>query len=235
VSNDFRSLQASLGEHHWWFVGMRRIMLEMAGLIQGRVLDVGCGVGWDLVNLPDGARGVGVDRAAERVQYRPLVLAQAGALPFVDRSFDWVLAIDLLDQRDVDPAAALGEIRRVLRPRGRMVLRVPAYPALMGPHDEAWGGGRRFRREEIADLVGEAGLTTLRLTYANSLLFPLAGASRLLARAGLGSGQDVRPLPESMNRLATALLDVEGRWLHRADLPFGLSLLCIAARPEAIS
>ncbi len=81
MSNDYRSLLASHGETHWWITGMRRITHTLAGPPQGRVLDVGCGPGWDLLELPPEARGVGIDRTMEHVFFRPIVLADAALLP----------------------------------------------------------------------------------------------------------------------------------------------------------
>lgn len=232
MTEDYRALLASTGGSHWWAVGMRRIVRELADPPHGRVLDVGCGPGWDLDGLPEGASGIGLDREAAHVFYRPLVLAEAGCLPFADRTFDRVLALDLLDQRDVQPPETLAEIGRVLRPGGLLILRVPAHRWLQGPHDEAWGGARRFDGKQLAGLVGTAGLVPQRLTYANSLLFPVAVISRLLARAGLGDGYDLHPLPDPLNRAMCSVLYAEARWLRHRDLPFGLSLLCTAVRPE---
>lgn len=228
MTEDYRALLARRGDTHWWVVGMRRIVLELAGPLHGRVLDVGCGPGWHLGELPPGATGVGLDRDAAHVFYRPLVQGDAGRLPFADHSFDRVLALDLLDQRAVQPPAALSEMSRVLRPGGLLVLRVPANPWLHGPHDEAWGGVRRFSYEQLAGLVRGAGLTPKRLTYANTLLFPAAVASRLLARAGVGGGDDLHILPDPLNRVMLSVLNAEARWLRRHDFPFGLSLLCTA-------
>ncbi len=211
---------------------MRHVVGAVSGPAQGRVLDIGCGPGWDLVELPAGVRGVGLDRSAAHIFYRPLVLGQASRLPFANATFDRVHALDLLDQREVQPAAALLEMYRVLRPGGLVVIRVPAYAWLQGPHDVFWGGERRFTRGQLETLVCAAGLEVHRLTYANTLFFPAAMTSRLLARAGLGSGVDVRPLPDPLNRSLLDLLDAEAHWLRGHDLPFGLSLLCVAERAE---
>jgi SAM-dependent methyltransferase len=168
----------------------------------------------------------------EHVFFRPIVLADAARLPFASGSFDRVHALDLLDQRAVNPGAAVSEMGRVLRPGGEAVLRAPAVPWLLGAHDAMWGGTRRFRRSELEALVRAAGLRVQRLTYANTLLFPVAAASRLLARAGVGGGNDLHPLPPALNNALRAVLDGEARWLRSHNLPYGLSLLCVAVRPE---
>jgi ubiquinone/menaquinone biosynthesis C-methylase UbiE len=96
-----------------------------------RVLEVGCGAGHLLARVPAGRR-VGVDlaesllaRTAARL-HGAAALAQgdAGALPFAAGAFDRVYCSEVLEHL-VDPAAAVREIARVLRPAGVAVLSVP--------------------------------------------------------------------------------------------------------------
>jgi SAM-dependent methyltransferase len=96
-----------------------------------RVLEVGCGAGHLLARLPAG-RAVGLD-LAESLLARTVrrlgphaVLAQgdAGALPFATGAFDRVYCSEVLEHI-VDPAAAVREIGRVVRPGGVVVLSVP--------------------------------------------------------------------------------------------------------------
>ncbi len=93
-----------------------------------------------------------------------------------------------------------------------------------------WGGARRFRRSELEALVRAAGLRVQRLTYANTLLFPVAAASRLLARAGVGGGNDLHPLPPA---LINALLRRSGSRSTLAALPRLTLRAIIAVRRRA--
>ncbi|MCU0500588.1 MAG: class I SAM-dependent methyltransferase [Anaerolineae bacterium] len=230
VAPDYRELLARYGRSHWWIAGMRGITWAVLGRVNGRLLDVGCGPGWLLAELPPGLHGVGIDIEVQFAVARPIVESDSCNLPFPDSVFDVVTALDVLEQECVEPQQALAEVRRVLVPGGRLLIRVPAYPRLYGPHDLMWGGARRYQREELSDLVRNAGFTVRRLTFANSLLLPISAAQRLAARSIWSDGNDVRPLPAPLNRLLLGVLALEARWLKTRDLRAGLSLLCMAER-----
>lgn len=100
----------------------------LAGGAAGRTLDLGTGTGRNLPLFPPGARPVALDpyrvnlpRARARAPGVPLVLARAEALPFRDGAFDTVVCGLVLCSVD-DPARALAEARRVLRPGGALRL-----------------------------------------------------------------------------------------------------------------
>jgi ubiquinone/menaquinone biosynthesis C-methylase UbiE len=98
------------------------------GTAAGRVLDLGCGTGRNLPLFPHGVSVVGLDpcremlaKARRRAPRAPLVCARAEALPFRDGTFDTVVSALVLCSV-TDPVAALAEVRRVLRPGGRLRL-----------------------------------------------------------------------------------------------------------------
>ena len=104
----------------------------------GRVLDIGCGAGHELVQLVrDGFCAVGVDSSAkmlhaaqERLDANghatPLVLGEAERLPFTDASFDGC-RIERVLQHVRDPAAVIRQAHRVLQPCGRIAILEPDW------------------------------------------------------------------------------------------------------------
>jgi SAM-dependent methyltransferase len=104
-----------------------------------RLLDVGVGRGRSLryvepLGVAERVRWFGIDldpRLAERLHraatWRALLADASRGLPFRDGAFDVVLCEQVLEHLD-DPAAALREIARVLRPGGLLVAGVPTFP-----------------------------------------------------------------------------------------------------------
>lgn len=93
----------------------------------GPVLDLGCGAGQFASLALDGRIEVGVDvdaraldQAARTDRYGELRCADAVRLPFADAQFQTVLAVSVLEHLP-QPALALAEALRVLRPGGRFI------------------------------------------------------------------------------------------------------------------
>ncbi|MFJ8162150.1 methyltransferase domain-containing protein [Streptomyces sp. NPDC096136] len=112
----------------------RPAMLALAGDVAGRrILDAGCGAGPLSAALRDrGALVTGLDASSGMLDLArrrlgddvPLYLADLGdRLPFEDGAFDDVVASLVLHYlEDWDPV--LAEVRRVLRPGGRLIVSV---------------------------------------------------------------------------------------------------------------
>jgi SAM-dependent methyltransferase len=145
---------AACGEPSYvWRAGQdRRLQMIHAaggGLIHGRVLENGCGIGLYAKRLAEDARFiVGLEFNFERAilarQQTPLITNGAGeALPFPDHSFDLILSHEVLEHV-ADDRLATAEMARVLRPGGRMVVFVPNRGYPFETHGVTWRGGYHF-------------------------------------------------------------------------------------------
>ena len=141
----------------------------------GIALDVGCGPGTVTASLaraaqPDGlALGVDISEPmlarAVRAESGPRIgflRADAQRLPLRDETVDAVVSIAML-QLIPDPATALAEIARVLRPGGRLALMVPTA----GPAARFWrllptAGAHVFGDDELGDILEDNGFISVR-------------------------------------------------------------------------
>lgn len=94
-------------------------------LPEGRVLDLGCGVGhsFRLVS-PRETVGVDIDAGALSGQPRETVAADMRSLPFAAASFASVLSVQSIEHV-LDPAPVFAEVVRVLEPGGTAIFVTP--------------------------------------------------------------------------------------------------------------
>jgi SAM-dependent methyltransferase len=94
-------------------------------LPQGRVLDLGCGVGHSFGELaPRETVGLDLDPGALEGQDRETVVADMREIPFADDSFASVLSVQSIEHVP-DHARVLAEVARVLQPGGTALFVTP--------------------------------------------------------------------------------------------------------------
>jgi SAM-dependent methyltransferase len=228
---------------YWWHVGRRSLLVDMLrwGVPEDRArpaLDLGCGTGMNFALLEPYGRFFGSEvegglwAAGRSKPSRPVVLARGEALPFADATFGLCTFFDVLEHIEGEDAF-LRDVARVLRPGGWVFLSVPAYQFLWSDHDVSLHHFRRYTRGGLKDVLARNGLAIVRVTYAMATIFPLVAGFRLLSKLRPATGDahaSYVHTPEWLNRLLTRVLASEGRWLERADLPFGTSLFALARR-----
>jgi SAM-dependent methyltransferase len=125
---------------------------ELLGEVRGRTLEIGCGWGHNFAHYPAAAAVTAFDydagrvRAAARRRFPvPLAVADAQHLGWTDRAFDSVVGT-LVFCSIPQPALALAEVRRVLKPGGRLFLveHVRSHHAWLGHAQDALAPGWRW-------------------------------------------------------------------------------------------
>jgi SAM-dependent methyltransferase len=234
---------AAVEARGWWFRGLHANLIcawqrRSNHARDAILLDAGCGTGGLLTRLAGAApsaRCYGLEfdpGAAETARDKSgatLIVGSVLAPPLAAQSCDAIFSADVLCHRGVEPADALAALAPCLKPRGLLLLNLPAYRWLFSGHDLAVDNVRRFGAGEVRALLRGAGFAEIRIAYWNSLLFPLMVAQRVIHR---GAKSDVELLPPLVERLFGAILSCElALAACGLRLPFGGSILASAVKP----
>ncbi|HUS16996.1 MAG TPA: class I SAM-dependent methyltransferase [Chloroflexia bacterium] len=248
-------------QDYWWHVGKRAIVYSLLEkyLPPGdkrtrRAMDLGCGTGHNLESLSRYGEPVGLDSSGEALEFcrrrghRHLV--QAASLPFADASFDIVTALDVIEHLD-DDLATLRELYRVMRPGGILIISVPAYRILWSYWDQILGHRRRYTTVNMRRVVRRAGWRVRKVSYSNMAILVPGAALRLVkglthrtSRVPMpasdreehmtaeGPASDFMNIPGWLNTVMIGYYRGESRVLRDVNLPFGLSVVCVAQKPR---
>lgn len=231
-------------KRHWWYVGMTHITLTLLTTLYPDcdnldILDAGCGTGGMMIALERFGRVTGCDLSALALDFgrqrnlSRLAQSTVTQLPFPANHFDLVTSFDVLYHRAVgDYHIALGEFYRVLKPGGRLFLRLPAYNWLRSGHDTIIHTAHRFNRQEVEQALSSQYFAVEKSSYVNSLLFPLALVKRVGEQLFPDHSpvSDVQANPAWQDALLASCLKAEANWLTRYNLPFGLTVLAIGRK-----
>jgi len=168
----------------------QRILRQLRNLSPCEVIEIGCGAGMLLQELS--ARGFLCQALESSPQARQLVArlsAKTGQKIAVhdeaDASwrgrFSLVMAFEVLEHIE-DDAAAMKQWASWLAPRGTLLISVPAHPRLWSAADEWAGHYRRYRKQDLIDVVVAAGL---EIEHVECYGFPLGNVTEQMQARGI--------------------------------------------------
>lgn len=216
---------------------LRRLLPALPG---PDVLNAGAGAGSLTLKLVDAGLNVtSIDASAELCDWVRAALRHRGAegahpvahgdlqrLDLPDAAFDAAVCGEVLEHLD-DDAAALGELARVLRPGGLLVVSVPANPYRYDWTDQWAGHRRRYTVDGLRARMRAAGFADVEVIGWG---FPFTGlyhrqvyrrALRRRVEAGSGRAAGGAP-PRLLARALRALLQVDSAFLGRRPGYHGL-------------
>jgi 2-polyprenyl-3-methyl-5-hydroxy-6-metoxy-1,4-benzoquinol methylase len=223
---------------HWWYRARRDVLASVIARKvrlphDARILEIGCGTGHNLamlarfgtvdaIEIDEAARTVASERLGRPVGEAPLP-ALTGVPP---AHYDIIALLDVLEHVE-DDRSALRAIAERLRPGGTILLTVPQFAWMWSGHDVANHHFRRYTKATLRAAIVDAGLQVTLLQSFNSLLFPLAAADRLVARATGREGSDDSPPPGPVNALFETIFGLERYLVGRVPMPPGVSLIAL--------
>ena len=224
---------------HWWFRGRLAVITATLRRILPphpvRLLELGCGTGNVLAALSEFGEAVGMETHLELIAAaRAAGLdVRTGRLPddlgVAPGWADVVLLLDVIEHVD-DDVAALVAARRAVAHGGLLIVTVPAYRWLWSGHDEVLGHRRRYTAARLRAVVERAGFSVLRVSYFNTLLFPMLALVRVWKGLRGDRRHDLRRPAAPLNRLLERVFAFERHLVPHTPLPFGASLLLIGRR-----
>jgi SAM-dependent methyltransferase len=202
-----------------------------------RILEVGAGIGTITAQLEAGRELVValevdpfyIERLKRRFRDKPHVrptftdVADTDWERLREDRIDTVVLSNVLEHIE-DDAGAVAGFKRLLPPGGRVVILVPAMPALFGAMDEAVGHFRRYSREGLRALLEGDGFQVEQLDFMNLVSIPGWFMNGRVFRR-----RSVPPLQLRLYDRVHPLIEKAEGLLPR--LPVGMNLFAVARVP----
>ena len=148
---------------------------QMARDMTGRLLDVGCGrKPYREMFSTNEYIGLEIDTPENRAHKQADFFYDGHLFPFPDRNFDGIVCNQVLEHV-FTPDQFLGEIHRVLKPDGKLLLTVPF---VWDEHEQPWDYAR-YSSFGLKSLLEKNGFVVLKQKKTNAdvrVLFQLANA-----------------------------------------------------------
>lgn len=227
---------------HWWFVTKKEIVLDTIDRYLSRkadikVLDIGCGSGLMLNALEAVGQTFGMDMSDEAINFSREIFdgqVEKGLLPdqipYNENFFDLITALDVIEHVDQD-VESLRAMRSRLVSGGKAVITVPAYMFLWSAFDEMNEHKRRYTLTELNTKLVQAGFAVEKISYYNTLLFPVVWAVRMLNNILKRNGASDVDMPSApLNFVLKNIFNMERYLLRILNLPFGVSILAVVRK-----
>ena len=194
MKSDQFQVHVAVEDRHWWFVGRRKILLDVAATVEPPtpdrlVIDVGCGTGANAAAFASRYRCIGIDVSEEAIK--------AAKIRFPSMEFIWGRAPDdlgaLAGQADLfvasdviehveDEFGFVSDLVAAMKPGAHLLITVPADPALWTQHDDSFGHFRRYLPNTLREVWAGLPVSEVGLTAFNTRLYGPIKAIRYLNR-----------------------------------------------------
>jgi SAM-dependent methyltransferase len=232
----------NIQKKHWWFVTRKKIVLDTIDRHLNKnasikVLDIGCGSGLMLNALEEIGQTFGMDMSDEAISFSKEIFSgkvEKGFLPdqvpYEENFFHLIIALDVIEHIEQD-VESLKAIRSRLVSNGKAVITVPAYMFLWSKFDELNEHKRRYTLTELNGKLEQAGFTVEKISYYNTLLFPVVFVVRMLNNIMKRDGASDIDMPSlPINYILEKIFGIEKYLLRLVNLPVGVSILAVVRK-----
>lgn len=225
-------------ENSWWYKGRTYSLKSLlATSDQGNffpVLDFGAGFGAMFSYLRAFGEVDGYEIDAEAAKHAlsrgyKEVFTTVAALIKNNKRYSLIGAFDVVEHIEKDYEALL-LMHALLVSDGVLLVSVPAYNFLWSEHDDQNHHFRRYTKKELIQLFQKTGFEIVRVSYWNTLLFPVAVIARLIFRKG--GGEALTPTT-FINALLTSIVFAESKILRLFSFPFGTGLVAVCKKKSS--
>ena len=215
---------------HWYYItkfNAVKYALSNFNLKSYKVLDVGAGSGFftEKLILNDSAKsGICIDVNYNSAhKHKRLSINYVKDIQIEDiKSADVILFMDVLEHVEND-SKLLSEYVEESMPGTVVIITVPAFQQLWSGHDEYLGHFRRYRIDDVENLILKNGMKLHSIKYLFGSIFPIAWVVRKIKKNEIKS--DMKSNNLIINYLLIKLLNFEHKYLR--NKLFGTSVLAV--------
>ena len=219
---------------NWWW-GKARMEIVFACMKDivpqnANILEVGAGYGRMTMMLSQFGMVKAIEPYQEAVNYLQKlgINTYQGTLESFNEpdKYDLVACFDVLEHI-INDKEAIFKIESLIKDNGFLILTVPAYNFLWNRHDRMNNHYRRYTKGNLLKIIPD-NLVVKRISYFNTLLFPLAVVDKLVFTKNRRS-YSFNP-NKLINNMLYNVFALEKQLLKHCNLSFGVSILLIAEK-----
>ncbi len=238
-----------LEKGHWWFRARKEILED---LLQRdilprlrenpKILNAGAATGVSSLMLSEYGALTSLELDQSSCDFMKeeydldVVCSGLEKTPFPDKHFDLICAFDVIEHIK-DHEQSVKEMKRILKPGGKIFLTVPAFQFLWSDHDEINHHFRRYTLKNIRALIKKEELEIQRSSYFNTILFPPIALTRILGKIRpyktLKSDFERYNTDGIGNKILFGIFRLEKKMFRFiSGFPFGVSIFLIVDKKE---
>lgn len=235
-------IEEKVTKNHWWFNGRKKLFIKVISKLNvdrnAKFLDIGVSTGSNLDLLRElgykNIQGIDISKKAINIckikGFKKVKLDNICNCSFKDNSFDFIFATDVLEHVNND-LVALQEIKRILKPNGKVLIVVPAFNFLWGSQDDISLHKRRYRIGSLFGIVNRARLKVIKYYYFNYILFfPILICRKIIKIFKINIRSENQLNLPILNRVLSYIFTLDISFAEYLNVPFGVSALVVAEK-----